>query len=250
MLQPETSKQESGSRVELACQANGFPKPTIEWKKDGSIESVPLKAQISEHTLVVPNVQVEDEGEYTCVATNQLGALEAKAYLIVYEKPTFVKALANLTVGIESKSITIECNARGKPQPVIYWAKSSQSGAKAVSSGDLGSLTTQEDFLILENGNLFVERLSKRYEGTYLCQASNEYGSSETRTYLQVKPIQTRPPPLVVYGPQNQTIPINTQASLECVASREVGVNQPRVIMTKLFEICFILYFICCINQF
>ena len=103
---------------------------------------------------------------------NQLGALEAKAYLIVYQEPTFVKALANLTVGIESKSITIECNAIGKPQPVIYWSKSSESGAKAV------------DFLILENGNLFVERLSKRYEGTYLCQAINEYGSSETRTYL------------------------------------------------------------------
>lgn len=235
MLQPETSKQESGSRVELACQANGFPKPMIEWKKDGSIETIPLKAQISEHMLIVPNVQVEDEGEYTCVATNQLGAVEAKAYLIVYEKPMFVKAMANLTIGIESKSITIECNARGKPQPVIYWAKSTQSGAKA-SSSDLGSLTTQDDFLILENGNLFIEKLSKKYEGTYLCQASNEYGNIETKTYLQVKPIQTKPPPLIVYGPQNQTIPINTQASLECVASREVGLNQPWVIISNLFK--------------
>jgi hypothetical protein len=135
--------------------------------------------------------------------------------------------MPNLTVGIDSKSLTIECNARGKPQPVIYWAKSGHTnthsrhqGSNSLSSSDeMGSIATQDDFLILENGNLFIERLSKKYEGTYLCQASNEYGSVETKTYLQIKSIQSKPPPIIVYGPQNQTIPINTQATLECVTS-------------------------------
>ena len=49
-----------------------------------------------------------------------------------------------------------------------------------------------------------------------MCQASNEYGSIEMKTVLQVKHIQTRPPPIISYGPQNQTIAINTQAILEC----------------------------------
>ena len=135
--------------------------------------------------------------------------------------------MSNLTIGIDSKSLTIECNARGKPQPVIYWAKSGQNPQKQQqqnsnelnSNNDMGSIATQDDFLILENGNLFIERLSSKYEGTYLCQASNEYGSIETKTYLQIKSIQTKPPPIIVYGPQNQTIPINTQATLECVTS-------------------------------
>jgi hypothetical protein len=135
--------------------------------------------------------------------------------------------MSNLTVGIDSKSLTIECNARGKPQPVIYWAKSGnatpnkhQASSNSLSSNDdMGSIATQDDFLILENGNLFIERLSKKYEGTYLCQASNEYGSVETKTNLQIKSIQSKPPPIIVYGPQNQTIPINTQATLECVTS-------------------------------
>ena len=138
------------------------------------------------------------------------------------DKPSFVKIMPNLTIGIDSKSLTIECNARGKPQPVIYWAKSGRNPQKQVnepSTSDMGSIATQDDFLILENGNLFIERLSPKYEGTYLCQASNEYGSVETRTLLRIKPIQTKPPPIIVYAPQNQTIPINTQASLECVTS-------------------------------
>ena len=130
--------------------------------------------------------------------------------------------MPNLTIGIDSKSITIECNARGKPQPVIYWAKSGQNPHKVRFNDEdeeMGSIATQEDFLILENGNLFIERLSKKYEGTYLCQASNEYGSIETKTSLQIKSIQTKPPPIIVYAPQNQTIPIHTQATLECAAS-------------------------------
>ena len=139
------------------------------------------------------------------------------------EKPSFVKIMSNLTIGIDSKSLTIECNARGKPQPVIYWAKSGHTTPNRHQSSntndEMGSIATQDDFLILENGNLFIERLSKKYEGTYLCQASNEYGSVETKTYLQIKSIQSKPPPIIVYGPQNQTIPINTQATLECVTS-------------------------------
>jgi len=131
--------------------------------------------------------------------------------------------MSNLTIGIDSKSLTIECNARGKPQPVIYWAKSGHTTPNRHQSSntndEMGSIATQDDFLILENGNLFIERLSKKYEGTYLCQASNEYGSVETKTYLQIKSIQSKPPPIIVYGPQNQTIPINTQATLECVTS-------------------------------
>ena len=166
--------------------------------------------------MVIPDVQLEDEGEYTCVASNQLASIETKSFLIVYEKPAFTKKMLNLTIGIESKSITIECNAQGKPQPIIYWAKSGQlpsAGKPAAAS------TGQDDFIILENGNLYIERLSKKYEGTYLCQASNEYGSIETKTNLIVKSVQSKPPPIIVYGPQNQTIPINTQATLECLTT-------------------------------
>lgn len=38
-----------------------------------------------------------------------------------------MKTLPNYTFGFETKSLMIECNARGYPQPVIYWAKSTNS---------------------------------------------------------------------------------------------------------------------------
>lgn len=42
------------------------------------------RALIRGNLLIIPNVQVEDEGEYTCVATNHLASIKAKAYLLVY----------------------------------------------------------------------------------------------------------------------------------------------------------------------
>ena len=68
----------------------------------------------------------------------------------------------------------------------------------------------------MENGNLFIEQISKKYEATYLCQARNDYGSVEMRTTLQIKSVKAKPPPIISYGPQNQTIALNSQALLEC----------------------------------
>jgi hypothetical protein len=43
LIRPETRKYEAQSVVKLECQADGFPKPLIEWKKDNSIDNIPLK---------------------------------------------------------------------------------------------------------------------------------------------------------------------------------------------------------------
>lgn len=67
-------------------------------------------------TLVVERVQLDDEGEYVCVAENQMGAVESRAWISVHERPVFVRRMPNVTVGVENKPLTIECNARGNIQ--------------------------------------------------------------------------------------------------------------------------------------
>lgn len=63
--------------------------------------------------------------------------------------------------------------------------------------------------------------MTRKYEGTYLCQARNEHGNIESKTVLKVRPVHFNPPPVISYGPQNQTIPINTKAELECIVKDE-----------------------------
>ena len=62
--------------------------------------SLSNRALIRDNLLIIPNVQVEDEGEYTCVATNHLASIEAKAYLIVYGKLIFQSSIFLLDMKI------------------------------------------------------------------------------------------------------------------------------------------------------
>ncbi|CAG0918830.1 unnamed protein product [Notodromas monacha] len=85
----------------LACEARGWPVPTITWetvRADGSHFVLP-----SDHTTIavqqrggperlmvsgwvqVMSVQPHDGGRYTCVATNKLGEARAESQLGVYE---------------------------------------------------------------------------------------------------------------------------------------------------------------------
>jgi hypothetical protein len=109
------------AHLELRCEASGFPRPTIEWKRSNSESSGADAASLSERAtirqagalLVIERVQFEDEGEYLCVAENQMGLVEQRAWVGVYEKPSFVRRMPNVTVGVENKPLTIECSARG-----------------------------------------------------------------------------------------------------------------------------------------
>jgi hypothetical protein len=43
VIKPENAKYELNARAELRCQAEGFPKPQIEWRKDNSVDNLPSK---------------------------------------------------------------------------------------------------------------------------------------------------------------------------------------------------------------
>jgi dystroglycan 1 len=64
-----------GSRVTLACRAQGNPPPYIAWKKRGG--ELPRDHMVDGGILTIPNMRDEDFGEYDCIARNKLGFAEA-----------------------------------------------------------------------------------------------------------------------------------------------------------------------------
>lgn len=52
----------------------GFPKPTIQWVVFNSAREQRYNV-FEDGTLVVPNADLEDEGNYTCIANNSYGTL-------------------------------------------------------------------------------------------------------------------------------------------------------------------------------
>lgn len=75
--------------------------------------------------LIAHHLKREDEGEYTCIAENPAGRIEAKARLDVVIKPK-IQELYNKTLAVGTASGSIICKASGDPMPEIIWRKWSQ----------------------------------------------------------------------------------------------------------------------------
>uniref|UniRef100_A0A8C8LKF4 receptor protein-tyrosine kinase n=1 Tax=Oncorhynchus tshawytscha TaxID=74940 RepID=A0A8C8LKF4_ONCTS len=68
------------SSVTLSCRAHGVPRPFITWYKD---QHTLLQGSGGEN-LHIDRITVEDQGLYTCQATNERGSVESSAYIWVH----------------------------------------------------------------------------------------------------------------------------------------------------------------------
>ena len=60
---------------------------------------------------------------------------------------------------------------------------------------------------------------ANRDSGWYSCAAVSQSGSSMSRAEVRVAKETDLPPPIIIHGPVNQTLPIKTSATLPCEAS-------------------------------
>lgn len=96
MCKPEFTKAlqdltiNDGDQLVLTCHVKGDPDPQITWAKNGksiaSSDIMDLKYKNGIATLTIHEVFPEDEGVYTCTATNSISAVETKCKLTVKRK--------------------------------------------------------------------------------------------------------------------------------------------------------------------
>ena len=73
-------------------------------------------------TMTLFNVERKDAGDYSCIAENNAGRLEASAHLSVIIKPK-VQQLENVTSWVGKEVTALTCQASGDPLPKIIWRK-------------------------------------------------------------------------------------------------------------------------------
>ena len=80
---PQNVTKPEGQNVTLTCNAIGKPSQSISWTKYGSVISTSGDSRISfgagNKELTITNVSRADDGEYRCVASNDLGNATSNA---------------------------------------------------------------------------------------------------------------------------------------------------------------------------
>lgn len=79
----------------LSCEATGQPSPLISWFKDKVIIDME-----HDNTLTIDEVQLNDRGNYTCVAENSEGKIESP--------PALVNVASKSAATVHTNSIIIE----------------------------------------------------------------------------------------------------------------------------------------------
>ena len=83
---PSPSTPIQRSTFQAVCQAEGFPRPVISWRRVGMPFSGG-RTELNNGTLTIKNLILADSGLYDCIATNAMGTKKTRINVVVQRKP-------------------------------------------------------------------------------------------------------------------------------------------------------------------
>ncbi|XP_075744893.1 terribly reduced optic lobes isoform X33 [Rhipicephalus microplus] len=206
-IEPHFQEVNVGEPVEFRCLADGFPKPTVAWSggRNGNLNP--------EHTIIdgvfrIPAARKSDEAEYFCTASNEMGTDNIRTVLFVKGDDSGAGEGPHLTIqptSIEARkgeTVHLECRASGRPTPNITWS---------FSGGPMPDNVNQV------GGRLTMLNVDEQNQGSYMCVASNHYGTAQGQAPLQLT--TRRNIPSVHIEPERQTVRQGEDAKLRCIAT-------------------------------
>ncbi|EDW60765.2 tyrosine-protein kinase-like otk [Drosophila virilis] len=179
MPQPTSKNLELGSLGKLHCKAQGTPTPQVQWLRDAANGSLPEHVDDINGTLIFRNVSAEHRGNYTCLASNSQGQINATVSINVVVAPRFSVAPVGPIETAEQGVAVIHCQAIGDPKPTIQWDKDLQYLSE--------NNTDRQRFSFLENGTLAIRNVQAEDEGKYGCTIGNSAGLKREEVRLLVR---------------------------------------------------------------
>ncbi|XP_055255516.1 hemicentin-2 isoform X3 [Moschus berezovskii] len=164
-----------GGSIRLDCAVRGEPVPDIYWIKDGlPLRGGRLRHRLQNGSLIIRRTEMDDAGQYQCLAENELGAVERVVVLVLQSAPVFQVKPQDVTVR-SGDSVALRCQASGEPVPTVEWLRAGQP------------LQASRRLQTLPDGSLWLEQVEARDAGQYECVAHNLLGSATARAFLVVR---------------------------------------------------------------
>ncbi|XP_058122734.1 protein sax-3-like [Anopheles ziemanni] len=214
---PHDQNVVEGASVTFQCRVGGDPMPDVLWRRTASGGNMPLDRVhiLEDRSLRLENVILDDEGEYSCEADNAVGAISATGTLTVHSPP-FLTIRPVPQVIEAPQDVSFECKADGRPKPTTFW--SIEGNRTLIFPGTkfdrFETSYTQESLTVLT-----LPKTTKSDNGlVVVCNAVNSVGSVSVRARLMVASQDDRPPPIIILGPTNQTLPMKSFVAMPCKA--------------------------------
>uniref|UniRef100_A0AAX7U5X3 Contactin 3a, tandem duplicate 2 n=1 Tax=Astatotilapia calliptera TaxID=8154 RepID=A0AAX7U5X3_ASTCA len=192
-------------RLYWECRANGRPKPSYTWLKNGQQLLSEVNYRLSsDGVLSVSALTLSDAGMYQCVAENKHGVIYLAAELMVLGRMAFI-SLLNPQIFVAKRilktgtTVTLECKPQAYPIASILWKK-----------GNL-PIHTNDRITLSPDGTLRLANVSKSDAGSYTCFARNRFGMSSTTGRLLVTD-----PTRIIQGPVDTEIIVGESIVLPC----------------------------------
>ncbi|XP_029550519.1 contactin-3-like isoform X3 [Salmo trutta] len=152
------------------CKANGKPKPSYSWLKNGDNLMAEGRIQIENGALSIAALNLSDTGMYQCVAENKHGIIYSSAELMVLASPpSFSKnPLKALLKARSGSDVALECKPQASPRAISLWKKGNEI------------VQRNERITLLPNGTLKIANVTRRDAGSYTCIAKNQFGTAST----------------------------------------------------------------------
>ncbi|XP_007942419.2 hemicentin-2 [Orycteropus afer afer] len=164
-----------GGSVQLDCVVHGDPVPSIRWIKDGfPLRGSLLRYQLQNGSLTIHRTELDDAGQYQCLAENEMGAVEKVVVLVLQSAPVFQVEPQDAIVR-SGEDVALRCQATGEPVPTVEWLRSGQP------------LRASQRLQTLPDGSLWLEHVEARDAGVYECVAHNLLGSARAQAFLAVR---------------------------------------------------------------
>ncbi|GBM57905.1 Down syndrome cell adhesion molecule-like protein Dscam2 [Araneus ventricosus] len=168
-----------GMRTAVTCIVVAGDGPlTTRWLKDGiPLDEKALDATVIPaeegfvSTITIKSLAHKHNGNYSCLATNDVGTGSFSAVLTVKVPPRWILEPSD-TYAVAGRSAIIDCQADGVPQPHVRWKVATDHPPDRFKT-----IVSSSHVHILVNGSLNFRSVETSDAGFYLCEANNGVGS-------------------------------------------------------------------------
>ncbi|KAM8954057.1 immunoglobulin superfamily member 10 isoform 2-T2 [Pelodytes ibericus] len=216
----------SGSSVNIQCQAEGRPFPTITWilANETIASESPMsnkKAFVQpDGTLIIKEVTIYDRGIYKCLATNIAGADTSTVRIqVIAAPPVILEDKRQTVLAIAGENVKLHCTTKGNPQPSVHWVAFDGTKVKPLHY-------VNAKLFLFSNGTLYIRNVASTDNGNYECIATSSTGSERRVVSLLVQHTNTIPK-IVHASPKTTEMSFGDKLMLNCTAT---GEPQPRII--------------------